>query len=270
MKKTPYSDPTMAGVYSRVAAPLQFAPPAKDLVRTLQLERGDIVLDVGTGTGAVAREAMEALGSGAFVVGVDAAIQMLGFARKTAAYPVVVGQIPELPYRDRTFDVVMASFVITHFTDYGRGLSEMVRVCRIGGRIGITAWGSLPNPGAQLWSDIASQFVPRKHLDDAFRGHIPWDGWFSQPTNVRHALEDAGLVSVTIHTRQYQVRMATTDFLIAREASVQGMVLRQELNDDSWDEFRQRVADAFRHGFDDTIEYDRDVHFGIGLTSAAR
>jgi ubiquinone/menaquinone biosynthesis C-methylase UbiE len=268
MKKTPYSDPTMAAVYNRVATPLQFAPPAKDLVEMLQLQIGDTVLDVGTGTGAVALAAMPALGSTGFVVGVDAAIEMLAFARRSAGYPVAVAQIPELPYRDRTFDVVTASFVITHVPDYGRGLSELVRICRIGGRVGMTAWGSLPNPGAQLWSDIASQYVPRKQLDNAFRAQIPWDEWFSQPANIRQALEDAGMATVTIQTRQYHVRMSSTDFLSAREASVQGIVLRQELNDDGWDQFRHRVRDAFRNRFGESVEYDRDVHFGTGVRSA--
>src|SRR5436309_3113526 len=120
MKKSPYFDRTMADVYNRVAAPSQFAPPARDLVHALRLQSGDVVLDVGTGTGVVAQAAREALGSRVFVVGVDAAIEMLGVARRMTAYPVVVGRIPELPYRDTTFDVVMASFVITHFTDYGR------------------------------------------------------------------------------------------------------------------------------------------------------
>jgi len=265
MKKSPYFDRTMADVYNRVAAPLQFAAPAKDLVEILQLRIGDRALDVGTGTGAAAVAAATALESAGCLVGVDASIEMLRFAQSSAGNLVAVAEVPELPFPDSTFDVVMASFVITHFPDYARGLTELIRVCRLGGRVGITAWGSLPNPAAQLWSDIASQFVPRKRLDDAFRAHIPWDTWFAQPINIRKALETARLHAVNVQTRQYQVTMSLTDFLMAREASVQGIVLRQELDDNSWYEFRERVENAFGGRFCETVEYQRDVHFGIGL-----
>jgi len=255
----------MADVYNRVAAPLQFAAPARDLVEILQLRIGDRALDVGTGTGAAAVAAATVLESAGSLVGVDASIEMLRFAQSSAGNLVAVAEVPELPFPDSTFDVVMASFVITHFPDYGRGLTELIRVCRLGGRVGITAWGSLPNPAAQLWSDIASQFVPRKRLDDAFRAHIPWDTWFAQPINIRKALETARLHAVNVQTRQYQVTMSLTDFLMAREASVQGIVLRQELDDNSWYEFRELVENAFGGRFCETVEYQRDVHFGIGL-----
>ena len=52
---------------------------------------------------------------------------------------------------------------------------------------------------------------------------------------------------------------------MVREASVQGIVLRQELDDNRWYEFRERLENAFRGRLSETVEYQRDVHFGIGL-----
>jgi hypothetical protein len=44
--KSPYGVPSSVAVYARVAVPLQFGPPARDLVEILNLSRGAIVLDV--------------------------------------------------------------------------------------------------------------------------------------------------------------------------------------------------------------------------------
>ena len=95
-----YTDPRVATVYHRVATPRQFALPARDLVSSLGPLDGARVLDVGTGTGAVARPAAAAVGPAGVVVGIDAAIDMLRFARETVACPLAVAQLPELPFRD--------------------------------------------------------------------------------------------------------------------------------------------------------------------------
>ena len=105
MKKSPYFDRTMADVYNRVAAPHQFAAPARDLVQILQLRIGDRALDVGTGTGAAAVAAATVLESAGSLVGVDASIEMLHFAQSSAGNLVAVAQVPEPPFLDSTFDV---------------------------------------------------------------------------------------------------------------------------------------------------------------------
>jgi SAM-dependent methyltransferase len=143
------------------------------------------------------------------------------------------GGTADLPFRDATFDAVTAGFVVSHFPDFRAGLEELRRVCRVGGQIAMSAWGSLPNAASRLWSDIAATLVPPGELDQAFRAHVPWDEHFSHGMNVGRAFEDAGLVSVTSETRDYEIRMATADFLLTREASIQGMSGRSRVVDRS-------------------------------------
>jgi ubiquinone/menaquinone biosynthesis C-methylase UbiE len=262
--KSPYADPLSAAVYARISAPLQFDRPARDLVEILNPARNALVLDVGTGTGAVGRPTADAIGSDGLVIGVDLSIEMLRFARDSRRYPVAAAQIPGLPFRADTFDAVTAGFVVSHFRDYATGLADLRRVCRVGGRVAMSSWGTLANVAARLWNDIAATFVSREHLDEAFRAHIPWDGHFSDRQNVQRALEDAGLTSVLVDTRDYQISMPTADFLASREASMQGMLLRQKLSVDGWRAFDHRVADAFRHEFSDVVTYVRDVLFAVG------
>src|SRR5262249_2287658 len=154
---------------------------------------------------------------------------------------------------------------VSHFPDYGSGLADLVRVCRKGGRIGMTAWGSLTNPAAQLWTETAARFVDRQRLDAAFTAHVPWDAWFTSEEHVRDALDGAGLTDVTVTTRVYRVRMPTADFLASRAASVQGLILREHVTSEGWRDFTSGLAEAFQARFRKRVAYDRDVHFGIGL-----
>ena len=268
MIRSPYADPDMAAVYDRVAAPLQFEPPGRDLVRILQPSLRDLVLDVGTGTGVVAASAASRVRTPGRVVAVDASIEMLRLARR-ATTSVLAAASPGLPFRDALFDVVTAGFVVSHFADCAAGLADLVRVCRPGGRIGMSAWGSLANAASQLWMDISGQHLDAARLDQAFREHISWDGWLAQPANIKQALERAGLAEILVDTREYHFRVATRDFLQSREASVQGIVLRDNLTADRWAQFRRSVSDAFHDRFGSMVEYVRDVHFGIGFKPGA-
>lgn len=263
MQESPYLDPAMVAVYDRIAAPFQFAAPANDLVKIARVPEGAVVLDVGTGTGLVAAAATAAVGVTGTVIATDAAFEMIRVARKRTR-DIVVAQVPGLPFPNETFDTLTAGFVVSHFDSYLDGLTEMIRVCRTAGRIGMSAWGSAPNPAASLWSDVAAQFAPRDHLNEAFLKHILWDTWFSRIENVAQALRAAGLRSITTETRSYAVRMPAHDYLLSRATSMQGLILRGQLTSAQWDDFEINVAGAFQAAFGDLVVYDRDAHFGVG------
>ena len=261
--ESPYANTTAAATYARLADPLQFGRPARDLVSLVGLEPGEFALDVGTGTGAVAREAITVLAGNGRVVGVDASVAMLG-ARRSRAYPVIVGQVPRLPFRENRFDAVLAGFVISHFASYEIGLAELVRVCRPGGRVAISAWGSLGNAAARLWADTAAAFVPRERLDAAFLGDIPWEAHFANRHNLERAFRESGVQRVGIVTREYVIEMTRSDFLSAREGTFQGMLLQRALSAPQWQEFQTLMGEAFQRQFGDRVTYTRDVHLAIG------
>lgn len=96
------------------------------------------VLDVATGTGAVAFALAGATPS-ARVTGVDFCEPMIATAREKAArhtghLAFEVGDVLSLPYADQTFDAVTVSFGVRNFADLPRGLAEMRRVLKPGGR----------------------------------------------------------------------------------------------------------------------------------------
>ena len=139
----------MAAAYGRLAAPIQFAAPARDLVALVKLRPGAVVLDIGTGTGLVAAAAQDAVGPSGRVIGIDGSREMLRASAVNVAHTRIAGVVPHLPFRDNVADAVLAGFVVTHFDDYTSGLAEMVRTCHPRGRVGISAWGRLPAAAAQ-------------------------------------------------------------------------------------------------------------------------
>lgn len=87
--------------------------------------RGRRVLDVGAGTGAATRAALDA--GAAAVVAVDASIGMLAY-RSGDRPPAVAGDALALPFADGSFDAAVAAFSLNHLTDPVRALRETLRV----------------------------------------------------------------------------------------------------------------------------------------------
>ena len=81
--------------------------------------------------------------------------------------------------------------------------------------------------------------------------------WFSSIENVAEALAAASLSAVFTETRYYTVRIPTREYLLSRDASVQGLVLRRALSPAQWNNFTTRVAEAFQTKFGDIVEYPR-------------
>jgi demethylmenaquinone methyltransferase / 2-methoxy-6-polyprenyl-1,4-benzoquinol methylase len=100
------------------------------------LGAGDRALDVATGTGDLAIELERRVGPTGVVVGCDFSDRMLELARRKA--PTIRfdhANALELPYPDESFDAATAGFGVRNFANLERGIAEMVRVVRTGGRV---------------------------------------------------------------------------------------------------------------------------------------
>jgi demethylmenaquinone methyltransferase/2-methoxy-6-polyprenyl-1,4-benzoquinol methylase len=105
-----------------------------------QVGQGSDALDVCCGTGDLALELRRRIGPDGRVVGCDFSEPMLELARRKSGdqgLPVEFGWADalELPYGDASFDAVTIGFGARNLADLGRGLSEMARVLRPGGRL---------------------------------------------------------------------------------------------------------------------------------------
>lgn len=106
-----------------------------------ELSSGDSALDVCCGTGDLALELRRRTGTEGRVVGCDFSERMLELARAKAADAGVPdvefewADALELPYEDGSFDAVTVGFGVRNLADIERGLGEMARVLRPGGRL---------------------------------------------------------------------------------------------------------------------------------------
>ena len=96
---------------------------------------GDRALDVATGTGDLAVELAGRVGPSGEVVGVDFSEQMLAEARRKAPLRFEWANALDLPYADGSFDAATVGFGARNFSDLDRGLAEMARVVRPGGKV---------------------------------------------------------------------------------------------------------------------------------------
>jgi SAM-dependent methyltransferase len=112
------------------------------LCETVDVMPGERVLDVACGSGTAA---LAAARRGALVTGVDyvPALLQRGRERATAErlhVDWVEGDAEALPFDDASFDVVLSTFGAMFAPDHARAAHELVRVCRPGGRIGLSNW----------------------------------------------------------------------------------------------------------------------------------
>ncbi len=106
----------------------------RQALRRAGLAPGMRVLDVGTGTGLTAIQAVRLTGDGANVTGVDPSIGMLANARLPEGMRVIEGRAEALPAADSAFDFVSMGYALRHVADLRTVFGEFFRVLRPGGR----------------------------------------------------------------------------------------------------------------------------------------
>ena len=117
-------------------------------------------LDVGCGTGELA---FMAAATGADVTGCDLAPNLVETARRQATergleIPFEVGDAEALPYDNASFDVVTSSIGAIFAPDHAAVASELARVCRPGGQLGLTAWRTAG--GVDRFFEIIGSYAP--------------------------------------------------------------------------------------------------------------
>ena len=251
----------VAETYEQTLVPLH-EPPARDLIAAALPPAGGRLLDVGTGTGVAAAIAARA-DPQALVVGVDRSVAMVQVARRNGVRAAAAEAI-DLPFRDSTFDTVVAAFVLSYFTNYETALFDMLRVLRTSGRLAVATWGAGEDEFRRVWRETAEEFTGRELLRDAVRKAAPWETHFSDPDRLSATLRQVGLREVDVQERDYRITSTIEGYLRARETSALGRFLQATLGEALWQRFRQRTEDEFRKRFREPLGDRVDVLLGVG------
>jgi demethylmenaquinone methyltransferase / 2-methoxy-6-polyprenyl-1,4-benzoquinol methylase len=170
--------------------------------RTAELARvgpGSHALDVATGTGDLA---IELARRGAEVTGLDFSERMLELARgKAPGVEWVQGDALDLPYGDGEFDAVTVGFGARNFSDLDKGLREMARVTRPGGRVVVLEITTPQKPPLswffRLWFDRVVPALGRVAGDPDAYAYLPSSvRRFPGPLELGAGLAESGLEDV--------------------------------------------------------------------------
>jgi SAM-dependent methyltransferase len=115
---------------------------APRLVALASVQTGDDVLDVGSGTGALADAVLAAAGAGR-VIGIDASAAYVEYARVRQPSPRAafeVGDAQRLRFTAGRFDKTLSLLALNFIPDRAAAVSEMVRVTKSGGTVAAAVW----------------------------------------------------------------------------------------------------------------------------------
>lgn len=156
----------IADDYDRVNSILSFGVHHAWRTRTVQLsgaKEGDHVLDCATGTGDLAIEFKEKVGSEGYVLGTDFCKEMIEHAPEKARennldVDFEVADAMNLPYKDDRFDIASIAFGIRNVDDPVVALKEMARVVKPGGSVIILEFGQ-PKGLMKYPYELYSQYI---------------------------------------------------------------------------------------------------------------
>jgi ubiquinone/menaquinone biosynthesis C-methylase UbiE len=248
-----------AAVYEELFVPGMFGEWADLVADAADVGRGQRVLDVACGTGALARAVAARVGPGGSVTGLDLNPGMLSVAARIA--PGITwqqGSAEALPFGDRSFDAVVSQFGLMFFTDRRAALQQMLRVMVPGGRLAVAVWGSLDdNPAYAAMDDLFRVHAGAKAAEAL---QLPFS--LGDPNELRALFADAGISSARVTTHEGTVRFSDIRSMVRADVEgwfpVAGITLDKK-------EFEELVAEACRAlkpylAADGTVEFPMPVH----------
>ncbi len=188
-------------------------PVTRALLESGQLRAGDRVLEVGAGTGDLARLLAEAVGPTGSVLATDPAAGMVAVARRTLAglsqASAAQGDGADTGLADASVDVVMSRMALMFDREPARAVQEARRVLAPGGRFAAAVWAA---PQHNPWISTVGMSVM---LAGAVQGGPPvGPGEVFSLTDASHLLallEDAGFEATSVQEVAVSFSFATTE-----------------------------------------------------------
>jgi ubiquinone/menaquinone biosynthesis C-methylase UbiE len=218
-----------AEVYERCFVPAIFGQWAPRMTDAARVASGDRVLDVGCGTGVLARTAADRVAAESQVTGLDRNEGMLAVARRLR--PKIdwrQGDATALPFRDASYDVVMSQFALMYFPDRIAALKEMVRVLRPGGQFAIAVWG----PYERATSYVILTEITQRRCGQAAADVLTAPFALGNQDTLRDLCHAAGLHGAVVALRDGTMTYPTIEVFV--ETEVKGSPLEDLLDAESY------------------------------------
>jgi len=233
---------TPAEIYDELFVPALFRQWGPVVADAAGLRPGQTVLDIACGTGALTLAALDRVGPGGNVTGLDANPDMLSVARlKSAAVEWIEGLAENLPFDGASFDAVVSQFGLMFFTDKVAAFREIMRVLRPDGCFAVAVCDALENsPGYNILAGLLQKLFGRE-IADSFRAPFV----LGNPAALRAICAEAAIGGAVVSRLNGAVRFASVAHLIASERACV-WTLGGLLNDEQFAVLIAEAEDAFR------------------------
>ena len=256
----------IAGRYDAAWAP-RFQQVAAHLSRRLPTRERERILDVGSGTGIVAR-VLQADRPDARVIGCDRAIPMLRqLAARTPRIAAVAATATALPFARDTFTIATASFVLSHLPECEVAVREIHRVLARGGVFAASAWAPASDPYAPAWSECLTRVIPKERVQQAFSDVTPSEDYLAQPGALAAVLERAGFARVEQETIDVNIDVTLDQFVADRQLNSAARLAQSTVGAKRWADFLSMARETLHARFGSSIRYTRQAHIAIGRHS---
>ncbi len=157
------------------------------LLEQLMVQKGDLILDAGCGTGVFTRDVIN---QGANVIGMDISAPMVAkgdYLMRGMSFAGVCGDMCSLPFSDNSFDRVYSMTAIEFIPDIAKAIVELNRVAKKGGCIVVTTLNSL-----SPWAE--------RRIQKASQGHSLFNNIiFRSPGDIRMIIPKKSVIKTAIH-----------------------------------------------------------------------
>jgi ubiquinone/menaquinone biosynthesis C-methylase UbiE len=254
----------VAETYQRINMPRMFAAAGKALATEVAPTARARMLDLGAGTGAVARGLRDIAGPDALVVVTDASHAMLHQAARAGFKDGVVALLPHLPFATASFEIATSAFVLTHLDDPEAGVREMARVLQSGGRMGLSAWYAPDDDVASEWSRVIGYYVAPERLEDVVRQTLPGQGRFSRPGSLAELLRATGFENIVARDHAIACAMTVDEYVVSRQVCAAGRALKSLMVGAAWVRMDAAVRAALTARFPGGIRFTAAFHTAVG------
>jgi SAM-dependent methyltransferase len=239
---TPMPWDLVSGAYVEEVAPL-LARFAADALEMVPLVKGARVIDVAAGPGTLSLLAARA---GAKVTAIDFAPAMIALLKGALAeepslsLEASVGDGMALPFEDGSFDAAFSMFGLIFFPDRARGLRELARVLRPGGRALVGSWVPMVRaPVLTAMFGALAKLMPMPPND----GTAP----LGTPEEFEEEMSEAGLTDVSVREVTHGFDASSSDEVwTSMQRSMAPVVMMKAKLGAAWPAIASAVADDMR------------------------
>jgi ubiquinone/menaquinone biosynthesis C-methylase UbiE len=222
-----------------------FHPIGEKLLEQADLQNGDQVLDVATGSGEPGLSAAKRVGNGR-VIGADSSEDMLSIAREKAKnlgvrnYETRLLESSTLPFESNYFDAVTCRFGVMFFPDMLSGVREMVRVLKPQRRLAVSVWGPQDKRRAVTAQTLIKLFdLPRSP-------NAPTPYRCSERGSITSLLRDSGLRNIEETELSGQVKWDSPEqyWQYERETSPSIAFVIHNISEEALKKMEREILDA--------------------------